>query len=624
MTRSTRNLKLQRELFDVLLRLRRLPIAIVCDIEMMYLRIGIADCDKPYHRFLWREMDQSRSPDVYEFDRVVFGVNWSPFQAQFVLRHHAQEFQRKFPKAAETILKSTYMDDSMDSVLNEEQGVRLYQELSSLLTHAGMHARKWLSNSQEVLHEVPIKDRKSEVDLDTEQLPSAKTLGVWWSADHDTLTFRENAPGNDMRYTKRNFLKKIASLFDPLGLLAPFTVRAKMLLQDMWTAGLDWDEEMSESLTKEAQDWFRELPYLKGLQIPRCLQEKTKTVNAIALHTFVDASENAYGAVVYARYSYEDGSLSSNIVAAKTRVAPTIATSIPRLELLGAVVGVRMAKRISATLDIPMNTSVFWSYSVNVIWWARGRSRQFKPFVANRVGEIQSISDPAQWRYVPTSINPADFLSRGMKAKDLKKCDVWWKGPEYLLQPEIAWPSNRTVNGPIENAELKLGSKLKTPKEIPMTTNHTESQRYEPTFQAFVTTFDSDVQPTIDPRRYSSWLKLRRITAWMMRFVSNCQRKKEERIAGELTEGELKVADIQLIKEAQREEFTEEYKALTGRRSIPSRNKLVRSDVDARLLGYWKLLPLPFMIRSYAQKYHLLRTQLIVLFQSEADLHKVK
>ena len=332
---------------------------------------------------------------------------------------------------------------------------------------------------------------------------------------------------------------------------------------------------MSESLTKEAQDWFRELPYLKRLQIPRCLQEKTKTVNALALHTFVDASENAYGAVVYARYSYEDGSLSSNIVAAKTRVAPTNATSIPRLELMGAVVGVRMAKRISATLDIPMNTSVFWSDSVNVLWWVRGRSRQFKPFVANRVGEIQSISDPAQWRYVPTSINPADFLSRGMKAEDLKKCDVWCKGPEYLLQPETAWPSNRTVNGPIENAELKLGSKLKTPKEIPMTTNHTESQRYEPTFQAFVTTIDSDAQPTIDPRRYSSWLKLRRITAWMMRFLSNCQRKKEERIAGELTEGELKVAEIQLIKEAQREEFTEEYKALTGRRSIPSRSKLL-------------------------------------------------
>lgn len=114
--------KLQRDLFDVLLRFRRYPIAVVCDIEEMYLRIGIAHADKPYHRFLWRGMDQSRSPDVYEFDRVVFGVNSSPFQAQFVLQQHARQYQCEFPKASETVLKSTYMDDSMDSVSNEEQG----------------------------------------------------------------------------------------------------------------------------------------------------------------------------------------------------------------------------------------------------------------------------------------------------------------------------------------------------------------------------------------------------------------------------------------------------------------------------------------------------------------------
>ena len=117
--------KLQRDLFDVLLILRRLPIAVVCDIEEMYLRIGIAHADKPYHRFRWREMDQSRRPDVYEFDRVIFGVNSSPFQAQFVLQHNAKQNQRIFPMAAETVLKSIYMDNSMDSVLNEEEGITL-------------------------------------------------------------------------------------------------------------------------------------------------------------------------------------------------------------------------------------------------------------------------------------------------------------------------------------------------------------------------------------------------------------------------------------------------------------------------------------------------------------------
>ena len=183
--------KLQKDLFDVLLRFRRLPVAVVCDVAEMYLRIGIAPEDKPFHRFLWRGIDQNRQPDIYEFDRVVFGVNSSPFLAQFVLQHHAQKFMDKFPMAAATILKSTYMDDSMDSVLDEEQGRELHRQLSHLLSKAGMHARKWLSNCSEVLREIPLSDRKAEVDLDREYLPCAKTLGVWWFANQDVFTFKK-------------------------------------------------------------------------------------------------------------------------------------------------------------------------------------------------------------------------------------------------------------------------------------------------------------------------------------------------------------------------------------------------------------------------------------------------
>ena len=126
--------------------------------------------------------------------------------------------------AAETVLKSTYMDDSMDSLGTEQQGMTLYSELSTLLTKAGMHARKWLSNYPQVLKGIPLQDRKLEVDLDNDPLPSMKTLGVCWLADEDMFTFKENKPNDDMIYSKRNFLKKIATLFDPIGLLSPFTV----------------------------------------------------------------------------------------------------------------------------------------------------------------------------------------------------------------------------------------------------------------------------------------------------------------------------------------------------------------------------------------------------------------
>ena len=378
----------------------------------MYLRIGIAHEDKPFHRFLWRGIDQDRQPDTYQFDRVVFGVNSSPFQAQFVLQHHAKKFKDTFPLAAETVLRSTYMDDSMDSVANEDQGIELHKQLSQLLRQARLHARKWLSNSPRVLRDIPLQDRKAEVDLDADYLPSTKTLGVWWLSDQDVFTFRENAPSSDVKYTKRNFLKQIATLFDPIGFLAPFTIRAKMLLQQMWMAGLDWDEELTEPLTNAARAWFSELPELTLLQIPRCLLVGGKQIDNVSLHTFVDASEDAFGAVAYVRYSYQDGTIPTNIVAAKTRVAPTIATSIPRLELMGAVIGVRLSTRIASVLELHMSQAVFWSDSQNDLWWIHGHSRDFKPFVANWVGEIQTSTDPEQWRYIPTSLNPADILSR--------------------------------------------------------------------------------------------------------------------------------------------------------------------------------------------------------------------
>ena len=323
---------------------------------------------------------------------------------------------------------------------NEDSAIELYTQLARLLSAAGMYARKWLSNSSRVLEQVPLQDRKSEVDLDTDLLSCAKTLGVWWQASEDAFTFKENAPEDTMLYTKRNFLKKMATLFDPIGFLAPFTIRAKILLQDMWSLGLEWDDELNETLATSARAWFKELSDLQQLHIPRCLQDKSKMLVRMSLQTFVDAS----------RCTYEDGSISSTIIASKTRVAPTTATSIPRLELMGAVIGVRLTSRIAKVLDVSMNDCVFWSGSVNVLWWVRGRSREFKPFIANRVGEIKTSTRPEQWRYIPTAQNPADCVTRGMSAANLVKSNTWWRGPEFLRQDEENWPAKNHSKNQLE------------------------------------------------------------------------------------------------------------------------------------------------------------------------------
>ena len=142
-----------------------------------------------------------------------------------------------------------------------------------------------------------------------------------------------------MPYTKRNVLKKITTLFDPISFLASYIMPGIMLHQDMWTTGID---EPTKPLTISALACFTELLQLQNIQVPRCLWNECTIAVTRSLHMLVDASENAYGAVIYARCQNSDGTLSTctNIVAAKTPVSPNIAISIPRLELMGVIFGV--------------------------------------------------------------------------------------------------------------------------------------------------------------------------------------------------------------------------------------------------------------------------------------------
>ena len=138
--------KLQKDLFDVLIRFRRNPVALACDIKEMCLQVEIEESDRLYFQILWRDLDTSRNPDS------------APTESQFVAQENARKHQEEYPLAAETVLKSTYMDDSLDSVETVEDGIQLYRQLDSLWGIAGMPARKWISNAPEVVSATPKGD----------------------------------------------------------------------------------------------------------------------------------------------------------------------------------------------------------------------------------------------------------------------------------------------------------------------------------------------------------------------------------------------------------------------------------------------------------------------------------
>lgn len=569
--------KLQRELFDVLLRFRKNPVALVCDIAEMYLQISLNPRDRPYYRFLWRDLDQERPPDVYEFQRVVFGVNSSPFLAQLVSQEHARLHQSEYPMAAETVLQSTYMDDSMDSVEDEKAGCQLYKELSALWKGAKMHPRKWLSNSSAVLAEIPEADRASEINLEEGQLPSVKTLGVLWQAEEDVFAFKLAPPADDFRFTKRNLLRKIATIFDPLGLVSPYVIRGKMIMQEVWMSGADWDDELPVNLEKKAEQWLSELTELGEAKVPRCLRILGK-LTVMEIHAFGDASKDAYASALYARSTYDNGTVAVRLIASKTRVAPLESISIPRLEMMAAVLNLHLAETVTTALRVPMKAVTFWSDSLNVLWWIRDPSRKLKPFIAHRVGEIQSSTEPSQWRYVPTKQNPADLPSRGETAAELVNKDLWWSGPEYLLHDPSEWPENRVERGGAVESEMKKSENVHF--TIPsIKTGNTENIK------------SKHVSRKLDPRNHSSWIRLTRLHAWINRFTENSRRPKMDRKVGELTSSDLQEAEKLLIRQAQKEAYSEEYTALMHGRElltcskIKSLNPRLDEDMILRLNG---------------------------------------
>jgi len=162
----------------------------------------------------------------------------------------------------------------------------------------------------------------------------------------------------------------------------------------MWTRGLDWDDEIDKDLARKIEQWFAELDGITQVQVQRCLRSK-KDPSTMTVHTFVDASKDALGAVCYARSACEDGAVETRLIASKTKVAPLATMSTPRLELSTAVIRLRLTQTVSKVLETALSTATFWCDSTNTLWWIRGNDRAFKlslQTVSGKFKHLQNLS----------------------------------------------------------------------------------------------------------------------------------------------------------------------------------------------------------------------------------------
>jgi len=549
------------DLPQVLLHFRKDQIAIAGDVSKMFLNIRMSEEDSRYHHFFWRK--DGEETKEYAFRRHIFGNAGSPCVAIFTIKDRARKLKEELPLASKVVEEATIVDDNITSVATVEEARTLIKELKQLYEGIGMSITKFISNDEQALRDLNKEEIAPNLDLaalcdSLEELPTLKTLGVVYSAKNDAFSFKIAAKEFKAGWTKRTILKMFATLYDPLGLIAPFVIVARICFQKLWEKQYNWDDEVDQSDLKKWLEWVESLPKLQQLQIPRCLRPAQHEEES--LHIFVDASGEAYGAAAYL-VSPEGDKVHSRLVMARAKLAPLKQVTIPRLELLGAVMGIELSKQVNKVLKIDQENVYYWTDSRNVLAWIHTEDKRLLTFVNNRVRKILNVSNRKQWRWVDTHQNPADIASRGAMPEALKEHDLWWTGPVELLK---SWPTKwSSFDFDIKESSTPSTAKkeMSDKKATTLTSMH---------FLEVTEKVNKKEEEAFDIAKYGSWKKAVRIAAICLRWRESSRRGKNVS-AEEFTRAEKAVIRLQQMRS-----FPIDYKNLLNEDRVLNNSSMVK------------------------------------------------
>ncbi|GFV94832.1 integrase catalytic domain-containing protein [Trichonephila clavipes] len=466
----------------ILARFRLKPIGVISDIRRAFLQISLHEKDRDFVRFLWYDNEES------------------------VKERYSEEFLKK-------LQDSFYVDNCVTSVQNNAE-LRIFVESATNVMKEGMFdLRGWESFA------IPSESTTSLV------------LGLIWDKNSDTLEIDSESLKFDEKekITKRKILSLVSRVFDPIGFLAPVMIQPEVLLQATWKTKEAWDDEVNDEIRKKFLKWGKreQLKYFKNIKIPRWLGVMEES--NLSIHTFVDASKTAYAACIFLRRESNTGSVTVQLLQARSRITPMKTITIPSLELIVATIGARLFSSVKHALKISNIKTYFWTDSSTVLTWII-RREQWSVFVANRISEIRKLTTSEDWFHISTDQNPADILSRGCGPKQLQK-RKWWQGPDWLKNSKEQWPKS-AVN--INEKEVEIEKR----KSV-ISANNTE-----------VESISSQLA-----RRFSRFSKMIRVMAWILRFQPKA---KDLRKCAELKNEELLNAQKIIFRLIQKECYSNE------------------------------------------------------------------
>ncbi|XP_058827744.1 uncharacterized protein LOC131687664 [Topomyia yanbarensis] len=341
---------IQRELFDQLIEFKTHDKVLMADIAKMYRLILITDQDTWLQCILWRYSPE-KSLKAYRLMTVTYGEASSSFLACRELHEVAEKYREINPNIANIIQQSFYVDNLMIGASTTTELMSMKQHIEQALLRHGFPLRKWAANDMCALAGIPEQDLKPLIQVGDQEV--IKTLGVAWNPNKDVFQFISvNATSKALKaLTKRQMVSKILRLYDPLGLVQPVIVTAKILMQELWTNNISWDDEVPDYVFNAWMKYEALLAELKHIEVPR-MTIPSQTI-VLDLHGFSDASEKAYGYAIYLHSIDLRGNESTKLLCAKARVTQLKKVTLPRLELLAAVLLAELAvKRFSGGFEL--------------------------------------------------------------------------------------------------------------------------------------------------------------------------------------------------------------------------------------------------------------------------------
>lgn len=406
---------------------------LLADISKAFLNVKLnKESDKNCFSFI---VHHDNKFHYFRYNSIIFGFISSPFILNFLIKYHAS--LSPDPIVKDVLSNKFYVDNVVYTSNCKNEIVQVGHKVDESLEAAGFKLQEWCANDIDI-----------QSQFDNNPLTLTKFLGYCYDPCSDEIAIR-NSKLNEFATTKREILSSISSIYDPLGLMSPCLVKAKLFIRKLCNLKYNWDECLPFDILKEWKLYVFEINSVdctSNLRIPRKVASSDEEAKLII---FTDASKQSYGFSIYCVQG-----MRSSLIFSKFKLSPVPSKTLPSLELLAIFLAIKCTINILSDLNfnIPVkNITLLTDSQVALSWVLSGRVVKKNVFVSNRIKDMITLKNKLteleinySFEYVPTEHNIADILTRPFPLRKFVECkDIWINGPTWICLPTSQWPKGQ-------------------------------------------------------------------------------------------------------------------------------------------------------------------------------------